>query len=232
MVSGIPEEILRDALACVLDYPMDADLYDVTFWEDKGARWKAQETLQVPDRRPPALALVCKSWQRICTPLLYRCVLLRSKAQVDALVTTITTLRPDNATHIRRLRLECNTCSRNARSVQGCHPSYSSPCHSKYSRPTTLRASPRVAAASCQPRISFSLHSGCENSNKRRQNLVNELAKVLPACVCSCHEWRMEERDIAHSFILGPLRGTAVRQKYRDARCVCPIMDTEAAGAA
>ncbi|KAL1755785.1 hypothetical protein FB107DRAFT_192270, partial [Schizophyllum commune] len=48
--------------------------------------------------------LVCKAWQRICTPILYRTVILRQTGQADALAATLAR-RSDLASYVKRLRL-------------------------------------------------------------------------------------------------------------------------------
>ncbi|KAJ7718709.1 hypothetical protein B0H16DRAFT_1608687 [Mycena metata] len=52
-----------------------------------------------------ALLVVCKSWLRVATPLLYNVVILRSKAQAQALAATLTA-NPALGAFIRKLRAE------------------------------------------------------------------------------------------------------------------------------
>ncbi|KAJ7160940.1 hypothetical protein C8R46DRAFT_1106018 [Mycena filopes] len=52
-----------------------------------------------------ALLVVCKSWLRVSTPLLYNTVILRSKAQAQALAATLKE-NPDFGRFVKRLRVE------------------------------------------------------------------------------------------------------------------------------
>ncbi|KAI5896305.1 uncharacterized protein SCHCODRAFT_02614519 [Schizophyllum commune H4-8] len=106
----LPAELLHDILAPVID----SETEDQEFrscrsipYENSGARWRyGNEALRAEERRPPALLLVCKAWNRIGTPLLYRTIILRSKGQAEVLARTLTTLAPDLGSSVRRLRLE------------------------------------------------------------------------------------------------------------------------------
>lgn len=106
---AFPEELIREVLVHVIDFPTDREFF--SFHGDRStrgaARWRTNGAqLQAPERRPPALLLVCKDWQRICTPLLYRTAIVRSKGQTESLTATLTTLRPELGVHVRRLRCE------------------------------------------------------------------------------------------------------------------------------
>ncbi|KAL1664708.1 hypothetical protein GGF50DRAFT_54266 [Schizophyllum commune] len=106
----LPAELLHDILALVID----SETEDREFrscraipYENSGARWRyGNEALRAEERRPPALLLVCKAWNRIGTPLLYRTIILRSKGQAEVLARTLTTPASDLGSLVRRLRLE------------------------------------------------------------------------------------------------------------------------------
>ncbi|TRM56919.1 hypothetical protein BD626DRAFT_516836 [Schizophyllum amplum] len=104
----LPEELIRDVLVDVLDIPTDPEFFklDGDRRSHSALRWGNQNVeLRAFERRPPALLLVCKDWQRICTPLLYRTAIIRSRGQAESLIAAIAK-RPDLAVRVKRLRLE------------------------------------------------------------------------------------------------------------------------------
>ncbi|KAJ7222517.1 hypothetical protein GGX14DRAFT_664051, partial [Mycena pura] len=90
----IPDEILSEILSPALLVPDDrfCEMSDVSpfisFSESSSA-----------------YLVVCKAWLRVATPLLYHVVVLRSKAQAQALATTLGT-NPDLGGFIKKLRVE------------------------------------------------------------------------------------------------------------------------------
>ncbi|KAL1736927.1 hypothetical protein EV714DRAFT_279429 [Schizophyllum commune] len=110
---ALPEELIREVLSHVIDVVTDREFFSLDanrgrhgYGGNKPARWSASREMRAPEHRPPALLLVSKDWQRICTPLLYRTAIIRSKGQAEALTTTITILRPELAARVKRLRFE------------------------------------------------------------------------------------------------------------------------------
>ncbi|KAL1671236.1 hypothetical protein EV122DRAFT_226912 [Schizophyllum commune] len=110
---ALPEELIREVLSHVIDVVTDREFFSLDanrgrhgYGGNKPARWSASREMRSPEHRPPALLLVSKDWQRICTPLLYRTAIIRSKGQAEALTTTITSLRPELAARVKRLRFE------------------------------------------------------------------------------------------------------------------------------
>lgn len=93
-VEKLPYELLEAILFYVFDIPDDdfSDARDL----DRFCRFE----------EPSHSALrVCKDWCRIGEPLLYHTVVLRSKAQVQALASTLRA-RPELGSFIQRLRVE------------------------------------------------------------------------------------------------------------------------------
>jgi hypothetical protein len=93
--NDLPNELIREILFAVLDVP-DEMFRDVS--------------LTSPFWRPSHISTssvlgVCKKWMNIAMPLLYRVVVIRSKAQAYALERT---LRQRNGlgTHVKKLRVE------------------------------------------------------------------------------------------------------------------------------
>jgi F-box-like len=95
MANNLPNELIREILFSVVDVP-DEMFQDVSvtspFWR--------------PSHLSTASVLgVCKRWMNIATPLLYRVVVLRSKAQAYALDRTLQNHKELGA-HIKKLRVE------------------------------------------------------------------------------------------------------------------------------
>ncbi|KAL1740627.1 hypothetical protein HDZ31DRAFT_47110 [Schizophyllum fasciatum] len=108
---SFPVELLCNIFEQLIDVPTDDEFLCMDSDRRFGyavAPWYLveDERLRTPERRPPALLLVCKTWQRVCTPILYRTAIIRSKGQAEALYHGITVLHPDLATRVKRLRLE------------------------------------------------------------------------------------------------------------------------------
>ncbi|KAJ7611793.1 hypothetical protein FB45DRAFT_760455, partial [Roridomyces roridus] len=72
--NSLPDEIISEILSPALKVPDDkfADTYEISPFTEYS-------------ESPSAYLLVCKSWLRVATPLLYNIVVLRSKAQAKAL---------------------------------------------------------------------------------------------------------------------------------------------------
>jgi F-box-like len=95
MANNLPNELIREILFPVLNVP-DEMFQDVgqlsPFWH--------------PTHLSTALVLgVCKRWMSVAIPLLYRVVVLRSKAQAYALERTLQDHKELGA-HIKKLRVE------------------------------------------------------------------------------------------------------------------------------
>ncbi|KAH6909301.1 hypothetical protein BKA70DRAFT_1278156 [Coprinopsis sp. MPI-PUGE-AT-0042] len=93
--SQLPDEIIKEILYPGLHVP-DALFADCTFREDPFAKY---------DLSSSTVLVVCKSWLRVATPLLYETVVLRSKAQAQRLAWV---LKNNNqlGPFIKKLRVE------------------------------------------------------------------------------------------------------------------------------
>ncbi|KDQ59080.1 hypothetical protein JAAARDRAFT_192632 [Jaapia argillacea MUCL 33604] len=96
MADKLPDELIKEILAPVLRIPED-------MFTDMGA--KSVFCRLNSQAGVCTLLLVCKRWLRVATPLLYEIVILRSKAQAQALSTVLTTSKTFG-TFIRKLRVE------------------------------------------------------------------------------------------------------------------------------
>ncbi|KAJ7611804.1 hypothetical protein FB45DRAFT_1065818 [Roridomyces roridus] len=92
--NSLPDEIVSEILSPALKVP-DAKFSDLS----------AVSPFAAYSESPSAYLLVCKSWLRVATPLLYHVVVLRSKAQAKALETTLIQ-NPDFGKFIKHLRVE------------------------------------------------------------------------------------------------------------------------------
>ncbi|KAJ7612080.1 hypothetical protein FB45DRAFT_759889 [Roridomyces roridus] len=93
--NSLPDEIISEILSPALQVP-DEKFSDVCSRVSPFAEYVES---------PSAYLVVCKSWLRVATPLLYKVVVLRSKAQAKALAQVLDK-NPDLGQFIRRLRLE------------------------------------------------------------------------------------------------------------------------------
>ncbi|KAH6909300.1 hypothetical protein BKA70DRAFT_1149252 [Coprinopsis sp. MPI-PUGE-AT-0042] len=93
--SQLPDEIIKEILAPALYVP-DETFADTVLKASPFATYGLSSS---------TILVVCKSWLRVATPLLYDTVVLRSKAQAQALAAV---LKRDNqlGTFIRKLRIE------------------------------------------------------------------------------------------------------------------------------
>ncbi|KAF9447883.1 hypothetical protein P691DRAFT_775816 [Macrolepiota fuliginosa MF-IS2] len=98
MYSFLPDELLKEILAPALQVP-----------DDSFACTNGQSPFSNYNQTTSAYLLVCKDWLRVATPLLYSVVVLRSKAQMQALESAIK-LTPILATFIKKLRVESGYC--------------------------------------------------------------------------------------------------------------------------
>ncbi|KAJ7644346.1 hypothetical protein FB45DRAFT_735456 [Roridomyces roridus] len=90
----LPDEIVAEILSPALKVPDDA--FSDNSRDSPFAQYSESSS---------ALLLVCKSWLRVSTPLLYHVVVLRSKGQAAALERTLKR-SPDLGRFIKKLRLE------------------------------------------------------------------------------------------------------------------------------
>ncbi|KAJ7604143.1 hypothetical protein FB45DRAFT_851351, partial [Roridomyces roridus] len=93
--NSLPDEIISEILSPALQVP-DEEFSDVSSRVSPFAEYVEP---------PSAYLVVCKSWLRVATPLLYKVVVLRSKAQAKALAQVLSK-NPDLGQFIKRLRLE------------------------------------------------------------------------------------------------------------------------------
>ncbi|KAF5356187.1 hypothetical protein D9756_004307 [Leucocoprinus leucothites] len=98
MYSFLPDEILKEILEPALQVPDDAF-----------ACVTGRSPFSNYNLTTSAYLLVCKDWLRVATPLLYSVVVLRSKAQIQALEETLLAT-PMLAGFIRKLRIESGYC--------------------------------------------------------------------------------------------------------------------------
>ncbi len=94
MYSFLPDEILKEILSPALQ------ISDQAFKAIEGRSPFAKY-----EKSTSAYLLVCKDWLRVSTPLLYNVVILRSKAQIQALAWALKST-PDLGAFIKKLRIE------------------------------------------------------------------------------------------------------------------------------
>ncbi|KAG5650973.1 hypothetical protein H0H81_010343 [Sphagnurus paluster] len=90
----LPDEIIKEILTPALQVPDE-------IFSDTGS----VSPFATYDESTSALLVVCKSWLRVSTPLLYNVVVLRSKAQAQALARSLCGNKL-LGTFIKKLRLE------------------------------------------------------------------------------------------------------------------------------
>jgi hypothetical protein len=98
MYSFLPDELLKEILAPALQVP-----------DDSFACVGGRSPFSNYTPTTSAYLLVCKDWLRVATPLLYSVVVLRSKAQIQALDSAIMGT-PVLAEFIKKLRIESGYC--------------------------------------------------------------------------------------------------------------------------
>ncbi|KAJ6463520.1 hypothetical protein C8R45DRAFT_1026034 [Mycena sanguinolenta] len=91
--SRIPDEIVSEILTPLLKH------------SDEVFRDQSEKPLLDPDHSASRYLLVCKSWLRVSTPLLYNVVILRTTAQAEALQAVLKTNK-DFGLFIKKLRVE------------------------------------------------------------------------------------------------------------------------------
>ncbi len=96
MYSFLPDEILKEILSPALQIP---DQSFASIDVDGPSPFAKYE------RSTSAYLLVCKDWLRVATPLLYNVVVLRSKAQIQALAWALNST-PGLGVFIKKLRIE------------------------------------------------------------------------------------------------------------------------------
>ncbi|KAF5356188.1 hypothetical protein D9756_004306 [Leucocoprinus leucothites] len=101
MYSFLPDELLKEILTPALQVP------DETFACIDGK--SPFSTNHYYNRTTSAYLLVCKDWLRVATPLLYSVVVLRSRAQIQALEAAIKST-PILGSLIKKLRVESGYC--------------------------------------------------------------------------------------------------------------------------
>ncbi|KAJ7756216.1 hypothetical protein B0H16DRAFT_1885986 [Mycena metata] len=99
----LPDEIISEILSPALRVSDEAFSYISTI--SSFSNIKSASPFMTFTESTSALLVVCKAWLRVSTPLLYHTVVLRSKAQAQALAATLKA-NPDLGTFIKRLRVE------------------------------------------------------------------------------------------------------------------------------
>ncbi|KAG2017513.1 hypothetical protein CC2G_007019 [Coprinopsis cinerea AmutBmut pab1-1] len=92
--SQLPDEIIKEILTPALHVP-DAS-FASSAWVSPFAEYQLTSS---------TVLAVCKSWLRVATPLLYETVILRSKAQAQALAATLKK-NPQLGLFVKKIRLE------------------------------------------------------------------------------------------------------------------------------
>ncbi|KAJ7481427.1 hypothetical protein B0H11DRAFT_2193552 [Mycena galericulata] len=93
MADRIPDEIISEILSPLLKHP------------DEVFSSTSEKPLLSPGYSSSTYLLVCKSWLRVSTPLLYNVVIFRTTAQAEALGKVLQT-HPEFGRFIRKLRVE------------------------------------------------------------------------------------------------------------------------------
>ncbi|KAF7320865.1 F-box domain-containing protein [Mycena chlorophos] len=160
----LPDEILSEILTPALRVSEDAfsstDASGMSFSESSSA-----------------YLLVCKDWLRVSTPLLYGVVVLRSKAQAQALATALQS-NPDLGRFIKKLRLE----SGYGRFMQ--HILQATPNIAELFLTFSLLSTDSVSGLTkglplINPRRLF-LHKASQETSAPGRTLVTHLAKCIP----------------------------------------------------
>lgn len=99
MYSFLPDELLKEILAPALQVP-----------DESFACSNDRSPFSNYTPTTSGFLLVCKDWLRVATPLLYSVVVLRSKAQIQALENSIHNT-PILGTFIKKLRIESGYCN-------------------------------------------------------------------------------------------------------------------------
>jgi F-box-like len=93
--SQLPDEIIKEILSPAL-YVSDRAFSSTCEWTNPFANYELSTS---------TILVVCKSWLRVATPMLYETVVLRSKAQAQALASALKDNEPLGR-FIRKLRVE------------------------------------------------------------------------------------------------------------------------------
>jgi hypothetical protein len=118
MVNNLPNELIREILLRVLDVP-DEMFRDVS--------WTSNSPFSRPSHLSTSSVLaVCKTWMNVATPLLYRVVILRLKAQAHALG-RILRKHKEFGIHIKKLRVE-GGCGVSMRTIIASAPNITDLC--------------------------------------------------------------------------------------------------------
>lgn len=99
MYSFLPDELLKEILTPALQVP-----------DESFACTTGRSPFSNYERSTSAYLLVCKDWLRVATPLLYSVVVLRSKAQMQALEYALQST-PLLGGFIKKLRIESGYCT-------------------------------------------------------------------------------------------------------------------------
>src|ERR1700733_14396674 len=94
MANILPDELIKEILTPALKVP--DDLFSNT---------SSPSPFSTYSRSTSSYLVVAKAWLRVATPLLYHVVILRSKAQAQALEATLHE-NPQLGKHIKKLRVE------------------------------------------------------------------------------------------------------------------------------
>jgi hypothetical protein len=94
MANILPDELIKEILTPALKVP--DELFSDT---------SSQSPFSTYSRSTSAYLVVARGWLRVATPLLYHVVILRSKAQAQALETALRG-NPQLGTYIKKLRIE------------------------------------------------------------------------------------------------------------------------------
>ncbi|TDL29938.1 hypothetical protein BD410DRAFT_47053 [Rickenella mellea] len=95
MAHRLPDETLKEILTPALTISEDEFSFADAENNPFGKKYKSSGVV----------LLVCKRWMRVATPLLYETVIIRSKAQAQAIVDALTA-NPHFGAYVRKLRIE------------------------------------------------------------------------------------------------------------------------------
>ena len=90
----LPDEIVKEIVSPALNVPDES--FASTSWKSPFATYQLTSS---------TILVVCKDWLRVATPLLYETVILRSKAQAQALAAALKK-NPQLGQFIKKVRLE------------------------------------------------------------------------------------------------------------------------------
>ncbi|TFK98309.1 hypothetical protein BDV98DRAFT_486758, partial [Pterulicium gracile] len=90
----LPDELVKEMLSSLLLVP-----------ESKFFNVRKISPFATPSPSCSAYLVVCKQWMRVATPLLYDCIVVRSKAQAQAM-TQVLKNNPNFSPLVKKLRVE------------------------------------------------------------------------------------------------------------------------------